>query len=118
NPSLRRAILSGRIRQEQARALEQACLVALRRFEARQISLAETLEVLLAYEQLHDPGRDHREAYRQILTDRPWASCECDICKELGFHIALFRGAERNRRRGFHNLWVFYRRLQLELGAV
>jgi hypothetical protein len=30
----------------------------------------------------------------------------------------LFRGAERNRRRGFHNLWVFYRRLQRELGVV
>jgi hypothetical protein len=24
----------------------------------------------------------------------------------------LFRGAERNRRRGFHNLFVFYRRLR------
>jgi hypothetical protein len=24
----------------------------------------------------------------------------------------LFRGAERNRRRGFHNLFVFYNKLQ------
>jgi hypothetical protein len=24
----------------------------------------------------------------------------------------LFRGAERNRRRGFHNVYVFFQRLQ------
>jgi hypothetical protein len=30
--------------------------------------------------------------------------------------VILFRGAERNRRRGFHNLGVFYRRLHRELG--
>jgi len=34
------------------------------------------------------------------------------ICRQLGIHIVLFRGAERNRRRGFHNLFVVYRELQ------
>ena len=29
--------------------------------------------------------------------------------------VILFRGAERNRRRGFHNLWVFYRHVQQSL---
>jgi hypothetical protein len=28
----------------------------------------------------------------------------------------LFRGAERNRRRGFHNIFVFHKRLHRELG--
>jgi hypothetical protein len=28
----------------------------------------------------------------------------------------IFRGAERNRRRGFHNLFVFYRRLRRQIG--
>jgi hypothetical protein len=27
----------------------------------------------------------------------------------------IFRGAERNRRRGFHNVYTFHRRLQAEL---
>jgi hypothetical protein len=26
----------------------------------------------------------------------------------------VFRGAERNRRRGFHNLYVFYQKLRRE----
>ena len=117
NPRFQKAILSGRIPQDQARERERACLVALRRFEGRELSVDETLEVLLQYEELHDPKRSHRQAYREILTDRPWSSCECDVCKRLGVHVTLFRGAERNRRRGFHNLWVFYRRLRRELGV-
>ena len=48
--------------------------------------------------------------------DRPWLRCPCDICRKLDYHVILFRGAERNRRRGFHNVWVFYRRLRRELG--
>ena len=118
NPRFQKLILSGRIPQAQARAREQACLAALRRFEAKELSIDETLETILRYEELHDPKRSHRQAYRDILTERPWSSCECDVCKKLGIHVALFRGSERNRRRGFHNLWVFYRRLQRELGAA
>jgi hypothetical protein len=114
NPRFQKLILAGKIPQERARALEQACLVALRRFDAKELSLDDTLEVICSYEKLHDPAHDHHQAYGDILANRPWSSCECDICKEIGFHVAVFRGAERNRRRGFHNLWVFYRRLQLE----
>jgi hypothetical protein len=51
-----------------------------------------------------------------VLAAKPWSSCPCDVCRTLGYHVILFRGAERNRRRGFHNLWVFYRRLRRELG--
>ena len=29
--------------------------------------------------------------------------------------MILFRGAERNRRRGLHNVWMLYRRLKREL---
>jgi hypothetical protein len=32
--------------------------------------------------------------------------------------VILFRGAERNRRRGFHNVAIFYQRLQKEMGIV
>ena len=30
----------------------------------------------------------------------------------LGVDVILFRGNNRNRRRGFHNLWVVARRLE------
>jgi hypothetical protein len=37
------------------------------------------------------------------------------VCEQLKYHIILFRGAERNRRRGFHNIWTLYCQLR-ELG--
>ena len=37
------------------------------------------------------------------------------ICEKAGIEIVLFRGAERNKRRGFHNLHVFRQRLDREL---
>jgi len=115
NPRLQKLILSGKIPQAQARVYEQACLSALRLFEAKQLSTKDALDAVLRYEEFHDSKQDHQHAYREILESRPWSACECDVCKQLGIHVVLFRGAERNRRRGFHNLWVFYRRLQREL---
>jgi hypothetical protein len=115
NPKLQRLIMAGKVQQSRARALEQKCLATLRDFEQRRASVDETVAVLRAYEALHSPEQDHTEPYREVLTDRPWEQCGCDICKHLGIHVMLFRGAERNRRRGFHNLLIFYRRLQREI---
>jgi hypothetical protein len=39
------------------------------------------------------------------------------VCRKLGIHVIMFRGAERNKRRGFHNLSIFYARLQKELAT-
>lgn len=117
NPKLQRLILSGKVSQSRARALEQECLATLRNFEQRRASISETLAILRAYEEVHSPTQDHTEPYREVLTDRPWEQCGCDVCKHLGIHVMLFRGAERNRRRGFHNLFIFYRRLQREIHA-
>ncbi|EMC3067100.1 tRNA-guanine transglycosylase, partial [Salmonella enterica] len=49
------------------------------------------------------------------LGDRPWRKCECNICRSIGINVIIFRGAERNRRRGFHNIQVLYNRLQYTL---
>lgn len=48
------------------------------------------------------------ERYRRTLQDRPWEKCPCDICQELGIQVLIFRGTNRNKRRGFHNTWTFY----------
>lgn len=50
--------------------------------------------------------------YRRTLLDRPWKACPCRVCREAGPEVILFRGSNRNKRRGFHNLWWFYQRLQ------
>jgi hypothetical protein len=106
------------ISQERARQLERQCLESLQCYAKGTTGLDDVLGVLREYEKLYDPRHDHSDAYRQILTDQPWKHCDCDVCRTLGYHVALFRGAERNRRRGFHNLWVFYRRLGRECAAL
>jgi hypothetical protein len=116
NPGLQKRIQAGMISQEKARKVERECLELLRKYDADEVGLDPLLTALREYEGLYDPGHDHTAAYREILTDRPWRKCACDVCGTLGHHVVLFRGAERNRRRGFHNLWVSYRRLQRELG--
>jgi hypothetical protein len=118
NPRLQRLIASGAVSQERARELERLCLSTIRQYDSGERSLDQALDAIVAYDEFCEPNRNLREVYREVLTDRPWARCPCDICRKLGYHVILFRGAERNRRRGLHNVWVFYRRLQRELGLL
>jgi hypothetical protein len=55
------------------------------------------------------------EAYEETLRERPWERCSCSICSEIGIEVAIFRGNDRNRRRGFHNTRRFYDQFQDEL---
>lgn len=118
NPKLQKAIRAGQVSQPTARRLELACLDALRKLDHRKRTIDAAVQLVHEYEQLFDAGRDNREAYREVLTDKPWRRCACDVCKALGHHVVIFRGAERNRRRGLHNVWVFYRQLHRELRAT
>ena len=116
NPGLQRRIASGAVSQDVARRCEKTCLALLDDFARGRARLESVLDALLEYERLYDPrGRGHEAAYRETLEAQPWELCPCDICKAIGHHVILFRGAERNRRRGFHNVWTFYRRLQRAL---
>jgi hypothetical protein len=47
-------------------------------------------------------------SYARTLQDKPWESCDCSICHSLGMEVVLFRGNNRNRRRGFHNIYTMY----------
>lgn len=118
NPKLQKRIMSGQVSQEKARELEKACMVAMRRFDAGALDMKSTLDALQRYEELYDANGDHREVYREVLEDSPWKKCPCEVCKSIGHHVILFRGAERNRRRGFHNTWVFYKKLQKNVEAA
>lgn len=53
--------------------------------------------------------RQRKDLIRQTLTDRPWRECSCAVCNGCGVDVVIFRGNNRNRRRGFHNTYVFYR---------
>jgi hypothetical protein len=56
--------------------------------------------------------------YRETLKDKPWKRCLCAMCRELGVEVIIFRGNNRNRRRGFHNLWVVRQRLNRLSGSL
>ena len=55
---------------------------------------------------------DYIEMYRDTLKARPWDKCPCPICIQLGVEVIIFRGSNRNRRRGFHNLWTLRQRIK------
>ncbi len=116
NPKLKASIRAGRVDQRLALDLEDRCLRTLRRFDAGKASVRKTLDALRAYEALYGE-RDHSSAYEETLEARPWKTCKCGICAGVGIDIVVFRGAERNKRRGFHNLFVFNRRLQRQLAG-
>jgi len=111
-------IRAGRIAQGEARRLEQRCLELLRACDAGLEALDDVLSTLVEYAALCGIERTRVAEYRATLEAQPWKKCSCEVCREVGYHVILFRGAERNRRRGFHNIWTFYRRLQHELGET
>lgn len=107
NAKLKRRIKSGAVDQEAALRLEERCLWTLREFDAgRSDDVDAVLETLAEYHELFDQ-RDRVGEYRRTLEDQPWKRCSCGICAKAGIEIAIFRGTERNKRRGFHNIAVF-----------
>ena len=118
NARVEKLIRAGVVDQWEARRLEQECLRAVRRFDRGELQINDVLEPLLAYEELIGAslkGRDRRQLYTRTLEARPWKSCPCEVCQAIGAEVIIFRGSERNKRRGFHNLFVLYERLHREL---
>ena len=91
--------------------LEVRVLHSLNEF-SKDTDIETVLDSIIKYdsyfERISDGGEKLREAYRRVLTDRPWEQCKCAICREIGIHALIFRGYNRNKRRGFHNTYVFY----------
>lgn len=112
SPKLRKRIASGEIDQVAALELEKRCMKALHGFDTGITGMDDTITALRDYEDLvRGPDYDIT-AYEEALKQMPWKNCDCDICRSIGINVIIFRGAERNRRRGFHNLYVFYKMLE------
>lgn len=110
---VKQMVEQGKGTKEQFRELEKAALEALRNFDKGLVSIEETLDKVLLYDQFIGDGREqHAEMYRRVLEDKPWKKCECKICREIGIEVIIFRGNNRNRRRGFHNTYVFYQQFK------
>lgn len=119
NPKLQRAVKKGAFRAEDLIRLEALALGSLRAFDRGEADLEETLRHVLVYSAPLVEGRPHEDCadsaalaklearYRTTLTDRPWKECSCAICREASIDVIIFRGSNRNKRRGIHNLAIY-----------
>lgn len=101
------------ITQDELERMEKKAMSALVKYDQGKLTLDGTLKSLIEYDKIllrrQEKIETIQERYRMTLEDRPWRECECDICKKLGIHVIIFRGTNRNKRRGFHNIWTFNR---------
>jgi hypothetical protein len=119
NQSLRDRIRAGQLDQEVVRKAEERALDAVRSYDRGAGTLTAALKALREYERIFDlKRRDRTKEYRALLEVRPWKKCPCAVCRRWGVEVAIFRGTERNKRRGFHNLWVFNYTIQEQLAEM
>lgn len=115
----KRVLASGRASEDKLLRLQEECLAAVRKFDNGRGNVSQTVRLLLEYHVLiSEGGPDMRVEYERTLMAQPWKNCPCHICKTWGVEVMIFRGNNRNRRRGFHNTYVFYRLMQAALNGI
>jgi hypothetical protein len=122
NTKLKRMAQEGTLNQERIRSLEDAALESLRGYAKKRMSLDRTLTAVCAYwealtweetpERRRSVLKVQRDVYGRTLADRCWEKCGCAACRESGIDVVIFRSSNRNKRRGIHNLHVFYEHLK------
>lgn len=115
----KRIVKEGRATRERVQTLERRSIESLRAYDQGRVELQSVLDVTTEYDSLIGEGRrSMRDEYLRTLTEQPWKHCPCEICRRWGIEVMIFRGNNRNRRRGFHNTFVFYRLMQSTLNGV
>jgi len=113
SPKAKEIVKEGKAALEQIQSLEKDCLKLMRDYDEGLVDIDTVLKSVLEYDKFIGEGREQFEEYfRRTLKDKPWKTCPCVICKNLGIEVIIFRGNNRNRRRGFHNTYVFYQILK------
>lgn len=119
NPKLQRLVKKGVFRSEDLVRMESAALGSLRAFDRGEADLEETLHHVLVYSAPLFEEKPYEDCstsptlarlagrYRETLLERPWRQCPCAICADASIEVIIFRGSNRNKRRGIHNLAVY-----------
>ena len=120
NKTLVRLAKAGKYSQEELQRLERDAMDAIIRYDEGKLKLMETLETIMNYSapllveyesEYSDRNQKKlkvlRERYQRCLKSKPWKRCRCKICTEIGVQVIIFRGSNRNKRRGFHNLYTY-----------
>ncbi len=109
NLTLKRLILAGVVSQSEAIKAERECLKLLRQYdEDESVKAQDVVDALRSYQSLLGDEKKLKKVdkYKETLVDRPWRDCPCDLCRQHKIEMVIFRGTERNKRRGFHNMTV------------
>lgn len=124
NARLKRKAKEGGVLQTRLAQLETRALSTLRSFDRGNATLEDTVVAVIEYnrEFLLDPKLSAAKnelkvlgmanSIRSTLSAKPWATCRCEVCREAGVEVIIFRSSNRNKRRGFHNLSVYYQHLR------
>lgn len=94
---------------------ERYALKMLVEYGKGKAGIEETLSAVLDFDNQLLRSSDlkaMRATYRRTLEDKPWQKCDCVFCQKLGIHVLIFRGGNRNRRRGAHNTLMLYENLR------
>jgi hypothetical protein len=112
----KRMVSEGKASEPELRDLAAKAMHAVVAVDEGKMKVGDAVRVIEAYDRLIGEDRDEmHEEYRRTLEAKPWKLCPCDICRKWGVQVMVFRGNNRNRRRGFHNTYVFYRLMQQSL---
>jgi hypothetical protein len=113
DPRTRKRLEGAGFTLQELEKLERASLRALHRYGERRQSLNATLTAIGQYDFILNRSEDHGEnlleSYERTLIERPWEKCNCPICSSIGIDVVIFRGYNRNKRRGAHNTLMLYR---------
>jgi hypothetical protein len=119
NPRLQRSVKRGTFQSEDLIAMESAALKTLRAYDRGEANLEETLHHIMVYSAPLVEEKPYEdcfetvgmtklaERYRETLVAKPWKECSCAICARAAVDVIIFRGSNRNKRRGIHNLAVY-----------
>ena len=120
HPGVKRLVRSGLVKQEELVRLEALALQALRSFDRGECNLDDAIDAVFDYHtKITVADEDEFKAeqrisrlmvrYRETLLATPWKICRCQICRDCGIEVVIFRASNRNKRRGIHNLQEFYK---------
>lgn len=131
NLTLKRLVRYGRFTPDRLIQLERNALDSVRGYDRGEVGLEQTLDATTKYAEilLTDPDPDAapvteqkllvlRQRYQHTLEEKPWKECSCAICSKISVEVAIFRASNRNKRRGIHNLHVYYHHIKANEGAV
>lgn len=112
DPRTLKRLEESRLPFNELQRLEQRALKALHDYGSRKRSLKSTLQAVEEYDFLLSRGESHGsnliKQYKRTLVSRTWEMCRCPVCSHIGIDVVIFRGYNRNKRRGAHNTFMLY----------